>query len=508
VNLIELGRGFVRSMLPRFSRDERRVVQGTLVGATELKAPPGSSLEVEDIPDRPRPGRRSRPFGNYWDHLGYTLGSRLINPDNLSVENYRMMVDEDETVSSAIEFTTLNVVEAFGVYHNTNRRARNYEEQLWAQCQDSLAGYLREALTALWAGYSVAERVYHCDGSKLWLDQLPVIDPAGVDFVMETDRTSRRYGRVAGVAHRLMALDEPIGIESLAIYSHNSLFGNPWGRSRCKSMFPNWVSKKALFLQWGRTLERYGTPTSIGKSQNLQQLEEHWEKPDQQATRGENLLDMLERLHETGQAALPTDIELVLIEAKAALGEDFERAQNHFNKCILRGLLIPALLFEPTDIGSFALGQKHFEIFMSSVHMIADELRRIVLRYIIGPLLRWNFGTRIPIGEYRAPKLLVADQKLWAEIFFSMANAGFIRKDLQEDANVVRDRLGFPLWEEMPAPAPVEPVPSGAPGEGLPGDKAPDGRGGLDPGFPSPTPQAPSKPQGRRGAKAKRRNGR
>lgn len=491
MNLIQLGLGLVQRILPSFNRESRRVI------SRELSKQPA----VPDIPPNPPKGRRSYPFANYWDHLGNTLGAGLVADNEIGIDQYRQMVEEDETVSAAIDFITLTVMQQFGTYVNKNRRAAKYVEEMWARCQTSLAEYLREALSALWAGFSVGERVFAYEDGKLWLDQLPVLDPSGLVFLMDTERGSRRFGMVSGVNYIGNVLAEPIGIESLSIFTHNGLFGDPRGRSRCRSMFPNWISKKALFLQWSKTLESYGTPTSYAKSKGLQNPEKHW-ITGKASTRAINILDMLKNMHDQGTAALPEDVDLMLIQAKNALGEDFERAQNHFNKCILRGLLIPALLFEPTDIGSFALGDKHFEIFMASVRNVAESLNRVVMRTIIEPLIRWNLGKNTPVGEFKIQRIQGAELKLWSEIFYSMADKGFIREDQLEDANIVREKFGFPLWVKLP-PLRLLPTPGGnGGGENLPGGKAPDGRGGTDPGHPSATPQAPSKPQGRPGKSA------
>ena len=260
------------------------------------------------------------------------------------------------------------------------------------------------------------------------------------------------YGQVLGGKQtKFTGPFEPyIPSDKLAVYSHNSLYGNPYGSSRLKSIYAPYVMKKETLLQWGRTLERYGTPAPLAHGAgSLNAVESDYLDASKQTTVGANILAMLNNLAENTAAVLPEGVTVTLMEAKDALGQDFERAQNHFNKCMLRGLLIPALLFEPTDIGSFALGKKHFEIFIRSINNLVKEIQRMLMREIIEPLLGWNFGPSMPLGGFRTQLLEEEDLKLWSEIFFSLTTAGYLLPELRDDSDMVRDRIGLkPLSDE------------------------------------------------------------
>lgn len=459
-----------------------------------------------EIPKRPMMGRQSRAFGSQADFMDNALGGNVLNPDNLAVADYMDMLLNDETVASGLEFIALSIVNSMGPYENTNKRGQKYYDEMIDRCETDLPQFVREtAVTGCAVGFSVGEKVFDFADGKIWLKRLPVVDPDGWKFVMDRKLGSPTYGQVLGGRQtRAVIFKDVIPADKLAVYSHNSLYGNPYGHSRLKPVYAPYVMKKETLLQWGRTLERYGTPAPVGYGTgSLNAPESDYLDPTKQNTVGGNILTMLQNLAENSAAVLPEGVRLELMEAKTSLGEDFERAQNHFNKLILRGLLIPALLFEPSDIGSFALGKKHFEIFIRSINNLVQELQRMLMREVIAPLLRWNFGPSMPLGGFRTQLLEEEDLKLWSEIFFSLTTAGYLLPELRDDSDMVRNRIGLkPLSDEDLQKVAADKKAArdkAASGQNMAPGQAGDGRRGTDPGLPMATPQAPGKPQGRQG---------
>lgn len=447
-------------------------------------------------------GRVSRPFGIWSLLTSRVMGGMVANPDTMGAAAYEKMVDGDETISAAIRFISDSVVSQFGDYVNPNPEAQTFIETMWENCQDTLESYIRHACTARWAGWAVAEKVFgYNDKGQVVLDQIPGLSPIGLRACLDMNPDSRTYGRLSGVKQAVMQdpLLPPIPISRLVAYTEEPRWGSPYGISGMKSILDKWIAKKTLYLGWGRTLERYGVPLTILQDDNLDTLEEGIDGSPS-ATKSDNYLKLLQSLHDSGCAVIPKAAVLQFVEAKAAFGEDHERFQNHANKCLLRGLLIPALLFEPTDIGSFALGSKHFEIFLKSIHQIVKALQDVILKQIYKPLLLWNFGKNCPLGRFKVQLLQEESLELWSKIFFAMTNSGYMTPTKKEDANLVRTTFGASeVTEGMPAPIIGKGVTPGTdtPVEGLPVGETPDGQGKVAPAVPKPAPKAPAGPQGR-----------
>ena len=75
---------------------------------------PVATLAVESeapasvLPPKPSLGRHSRPFGadHYYTLMGQSLMSRVVsNPDHLTVNDYRAMLDRDDAVKWCVKYS-------------------------------------------------------------------------------------------------------------------------------------------------------------------------------------------------------------------------------------------------------------------------------------------------------------------------------------------------------------------------------------------------------------------
>jgi SPP1 gp7 family putative phage head morphogenesis protein len=84
---------------------------------------------------------------------------------------------------------------------------------------------------------------------------------------------------------------------------------------------------------------------------------------------------------------------------ESAKGTDnYERAIDKHNTSIARAMLVPDLMgFSGSGIegGSFALGEKQFEIFYTIIEFIRKQLERVVTQGLINPLVMYNFGNNV-----------------------------------------------------------------------------------------------------------------
>lgn len=440
--------------------------------------------------------RSSRPFD--WT-TAFGWNGLLPNPDNIPASLYRQMAETDETISAGLEFIELTCLAHLGDYQNPNKRAQDYINTMWEACNSPFQQVVSEILSALRFGFSVMELVLRPGNGRIWLDELPGIKAETVWFVPQTDPTAQDFGRVTGIK-QVTDMTKVIPRKDLAIYTHRGYNSNPYGQSRLKSIYKNWVLKNALLKNWGVALEAYGSPIAVGKTANANQAEN---VNGTGKSRGEQMLTQLSNLQ--GGSSLVVDLadSVEFLQAKISIGNDFERAQNHLNKCQLRGLLIPALLFEPTDIGSFALGSKHFEMFLRSIGRLLMDVKQVLVYQVYRPLLWTNFGTNCPLGEFVSQKLEEEDLKLWSEIFFALTQSGFINKRKLDDYNSVRAKFNMApatSLEDLPAEAPMPASGSGQNDNGRPSGQVSGGTEGTNTKNPEANPHAPKGPQGRAAA--------
>ena len=154
--------------------------------------------------------------------------------------------------------------------------------------------------------------------------------------------------------------------------------------------------------------------------------------------------------------------KVTLAQLGRAVGDDFEKLQNHCNRVMLRGILVPILLLDNTDVGSYALGQKHFDMFLMGLKHLLLQATEALLEQLVRPIIELNFGPQDNWGFFQTAPLEPEDLKLWADIFALMANAGFVSAEHGPDRNVIREKFGLdPIEEGTPWP-PTSVLPAAA----------------------------------------------
>ena len=466
---------------------------------------------VENQPQSPPQtgARQSRPLAALDHYFAGVHGkAEFVNPDNLPTTVYKRMFETDETVQAAIEFIQLTTFAQLGSYEHPNARVTTYLKEFWERCATPFEDAVRETLDALWAGFAVQERVLDYQDGKLWLAEFPALDQVDVRFFLDTGEGSKTKGRVVGVSQDYSLFSaaltkspgEPaISAERLAIFTHRGRNGNLYGMSRCKGVYKHWVQKDVLTHAGGAGMERYGVPLAIGFCASPNNPVQ--DADGARTTQGKQMLKALQQLAALGVIVLQKDQEDVRIVTPGdGIAAQFKIAVDQANKLIMRGMLLPSLMMEPTDIGSFALGSKHFELFLKGIRRLVLDLRRFYHTQVYAPLIGYNFGAaQAKLGRWVAQEMDEEDLSIWSDIFYKAFTTGFLRPDAElDDANLCRKIIpGAKDWTKLP---PAKTGPAGAPTSGVT-DPNPQAPADAKPGVPRPGAKVPKGPQGRPGGK-------
>ncbi|GMA59724.1 DUF935 domain-containing protein [Alicyclobacillus fastidiosus] len=390
----------------------------------------------------------------------------IANPDSANVVEYERMIDSDETVAAGIEFMILSALNKLDMYRNeTNPQIETFVNECFEMMDGTLIEVCADILSGIWAGYSGTEIVYKPDGAKIRWDYLATYHPRTVFFNIDKE-TGRLDQRTPITQFRWFA-GSPVQIprNKSIIYSHNMRFGNWYGTSQLRRVRKNWLLKDPVLKMWLNGVDKFGTPliAAMVPDGDLQD-------PDRptQDDGSQNLISNIEytmRLlsniqNGTGLAMASgtgdqkADIKS-LFAGGAGLGDAFDTLVSYLNKMILRGMLVPSLIFDDgKNTGSYALGQAHFDIYTIMLENIYKKLTETLLEQLVRPLVDMNFGPQKDYGEFPEREMSETDRNVIAGIFMQMVNAGFLDAAHQEDFDHVRGTLGFPERKIDPPPDP------------------------------------------------------
>lgn len=373
---------------------------------------------------------------HYFDH--YNQGIEEYS-DPVGIDTYKKMYRQDAQVKAGLLALRLPILAKGYVIkcpmptHDWKgaEAEDKYDEMVefleytFKNMKHSFDETLDQMLSAIPFGFSVTEPVYAKikEGKfkgKIGLKKAKVLNPSTVKFRMND------YGDVIEIVQEIGDKKINIPIEKAIHFTHDSEFGNPYGSSALHAVHKHWYIKDQMYKFANMAYERNGSPLLVGTVKNKNEV-----------GKMRRILDSI--LSRTGVAISGTDDIKVLDTTKTM---DFVHYINHHNMMIMRGLMIPSLLFgnEGSGTGSYALGQSHFDIFLFRLQSIQRDLEKVINDKIIKRLIDINFGKQDMYPELQFAPIMDKDRDKLADIFFKLVNAQIIEP--QEEW--VRDQLGFP----------------------------------------------------------------
>lgn len=278
---------------------------------------------------------------------------------------------------------------------DSDSRAR-FIEYMFAEMDGSVTGILYDAMDALAKGYSILEKIFATDKREFpGMVRLHAVKPKNPAFfgfdVDEFLNISSLTLQVPGEAPK----DLPIG--KFIVFAYNSRYGQPAGEPDLRAAHRHWAIKRELVKQWSEHLEKFASPTVMGKYKRG--LPE-----DQQSV----LLDALDNAHRQSAMIFAEDIEVSLLNAPRDSQSPYAEAIDYHNREISRAILGQTLTTEDSRrIGSLALGKVHLQVLVMQLAGLRRDLaERVMNEQIIRPLIETNFGPgRYPVFEFEEPVL-------------------------------------------------------------------------------------------------------
>lgn len=264
-----------------------------------------------------------------------------------------------------------------------------FAERALEQVDGSVADVVGHALDAFAKGWSVQELVWDTDGKHTLLAAVRPKDPSL--FGLRVDA----FGQIRSLTLHLPG-EEPREIprSKFAIYRNRGGYRSPKGRSDLDAAYPHWQAKKALLAAWKFHLERFASPTVLGRFQR------GLPPADQEA-----ILGALRDLNRHTAILYPEELTLGTMGGEREASSGFLEAIEFHNREIARAILGQTLATdEGRRVGSLALGKVHLQVLMLQIESIRrDVAETLVTEQILRPLIEMNFGPgNLPRFEFEA----------------------------------------------------------------------------------------------------------
>lgn len=342
--------------------------------------------------------------------------------------------------------------------------------------QSSIDDVMRELLSAYEFGFSIAEPVFLLGKDGLYAHKSVRVRPPHTFKFDLSDKGD--ILKVIQVGH---GGDKPYDPKKFIHHVYQPEFGNPYGRSDLQAAHVAWKAKKHFVKMYCVYGERFACPTVVGKYD-----------PSADANEITKLFNSLKKIQFNTTLVMPSDAMVDFVHADASSAQDFYvKAIELFNLWIARAILVPDLMGlsgaqTGSSGGSFALGNKQFEVLLSTIRKDRESLENKITSKLIRPLVAANFGDipcKFKFKPYSDDKL-IEYLKMWADV----VKAKVYEPNPQEIEHF-RECIKFPKGPvNIPVPQEIDPL-TGLPMPPKPGAKP--GEPGAKPGDKIPPKTAP-----------------
>ncbi|MFZ4506588.1 MAG: phage portal protein family protein [Fimbriimonas sp.] len=339
---------------------------------------------------RPRAAvREIAPQLTQWERR--SLVPSNVPPGGIPYAVYDQM-QRDAMVQTALTVKKLGILATPWRVVSESAERRAFVEECFARMEGSPTSILMHAMDAFAKGWSVQELLFEERDGFIWLAGTRAKNPAL--FGLDVDR----FGRLESL--RLELPGEAAVVlprERFAIYTYQSGYGHPKGVSDLDAAHGHYLQKNALLDAWRLHLERFGSPTMLGRYQRGLSADEQG-----------SILSALKNLAKNTAIVFPSEIEIDAVPSGQAASAGFMEAIEFHNREIARSILGQTLTTdEGRRVGSLALGKIHLQVLLLQLQALRTQLADLVMtEQVIRPLVEMNFGPgEVPKFEFEPVRL-------------------------------------------------------------------------------------------------------
>ena len=369
----------------------------------------------------------------------------LLPPKDMALGRYRLIAQNDPTVAACLEFVNQSALSRLGEYTHFNAEIQEFIRLNFEWLEGSFFDTCKDLLSCLWAGFAVAEIVTVVRGGRVWLHSLPLIPCESVVFHICEDEDSLNYGRVDEVIQNPYRQNEARLPVDKCLIIRNSYSGglsnDPYGSSRLSVIHDAWERKQRALVDWSEVVAKYAAPMVKYKLEDTETLVKN-------EVTGEN-----EKAYKVAAKQLETwsnknngfiygdgnDLDFIF---PPTISNSFLDFVQYLDRVIMRGLLIPSLLFDSTGAGSYSLGQEHMNLYQQGLTALLSGVTQAIIEQLVRPLIEVNFGEQDDYGYFRI-KESVLEQHEWAKLLNQIKETGAISAENIHDLNYMRMKLGL-----------------------------------------------------------------
>ena len=319
--------------------------------------------------------------------------------DEISIKDYRKMLDNDTTVEALYNIFTMSILAATchidadsndeGEMQAELVRRNLLEPPHKGGMQTPMNLFIDQSLAAIYEGFALFEKVYEVRDSKLVLKRLAHRDSTTLTLIRDTDGgfggTKQRAADSDGVYHEVI-----IPAHKCFLFTYGKSRSYLYGRSAFKPLYPRYDKKRRL-----EYLDSIALQADAIKPKVLRRTADGVVS-DQLKKARNKALEVLGRLGKRNSvASLPYGYELDVLNTEGRdPHQSIERQNSEMARAFHASVILTATQGSASNVGSYSLSTNQKDLLQTAITGVMRLLEAHINQYLIADLIDLNFAER------------------------------------------------------------------------------------------------------------------
>lgn len=347
----------------------------------------------------PTPKNLTSEIGFAGDIVFEGFDSEESRVDDIKIEDYRKMLDNDTTVEALYNIFTMSILAA--TYHidaDSNDEGEVQAELVRRNLlepphkggmQTPMSLFIDQSLAAIYEGFALFEKVYEVRDGKLVLKRLAHRDATTLTLIRDTDGgfggTKQRAADSDGVYHEVI-----IPAHKCFLFTYGKSRSYLYGRSAFKPLYPRYDKKRRL-----EYLDSIALQADAIKPKVLRRITDGVVTDELKRARNK-ALDVLGRLGKRNSvASLPYGYELDVLNTEGRdPHQSIERQNSEMARAFHASVILTATQGSASNVGSYSLSTNQKDLLQTAITGVMRLLEAHINQYLIADLIDLNFAER------------------------------------------------------------------------------------------------------------------
>ncbi len=347
----------------------------------------------------PTPKNLTSEIGFAGDIVFEGFDSEESRVDDIKIEDYRKMLDNDTTVEALYNIFTMSILAA--TYHidaDSNDEGEVQAELVRRNLlepphkggmQTPMSLFIDQSLAAIYEGFALFEKVYEVRDGKLVLKRLAHRDATTLTLIRDTDGgfggTKQRAADSDGVYHEII-----IPAHKCFLFTYGKSRSYLYGRSAFKPLYPRYDKKRRL-----EYLDSIALQADAIKPKVLRRITDGVVTDELKRARNK-ALNVLGRLGKRNSvASLPYGYELDVLNTEGRdPHQSIERQNSEMARAFHASVILTATQGSASNVGSYSLSTNQKDLLQTTITGVMRLLEAHINQYLIADLIDLNFAER------------------------------------------------------------------------------------------------------------------